>query len=315
MRASSRASAKPGTDGSRADAERSRAAPRASAAAWGALLDRSRPLTSLQVERFGREGYLVLRRLLPPELVDACLRPAVRRAMELAGPTALERREQDRGTERSAAARAFTQRVNLWRLDTAVHDLVLSRRLGSVAAQLLAVSRVRLYHDQALVKEPGGGPTPWHQDQVYWPLDGAGALTIWIALVPVSSEMGPLRFARGSHLLGDRGGGRISEESEQRIGRLVEESALSIGGPRVLAPGDATVHASWTLHRAEANHRNEPREAFTVIYFADGARVTAPTPAQRADLEAFLLGLEPGDTANGELTPLVPGPHTDLPAR
>ena len=121
----------------------------------------------------------------------------------LAGPTALEereRRERRRGEARSAAARAFTQRVNLWRLDPTVRAVVLSRRLGSVAGQLLAAGRVRLYHDQALVKEPGGGPTPWHQDQVYWPLDASGALTIWIALGRVDKTMGPLRFARGSQL-------------------------------------------------------------------------------------------------------------------
>jgi ectoine hydroxylase-related dioxygenase (phytanoyl-CoA dioxygenase family) len=164
---------------------------------------------------------------------------------------------------------------------------------------------VRLYHDQALCKEPGGGPTPWHQDQVYWPLEGAPALTLWIALVPIDESMGPLRFARGSHLCGDLGGGRISEQSEERIGRLVRESALEIGGPRSLAPGDATVHASWTLHRAGPNTSARAREAFTAIYFGDGARVSVPSSAQRADLEAFLTGLAPGELAAGDLTPLV----------
>ena len=275
------------------------------AARWAASLARPRRVSSAQVERYERDGFVVLRRLLPPEVVSR-LRPAVRRAMAVAEPTALELRERRSGGERSAAARAFTQRVNLWLLDGAVRTVVLSRRLGSVAAQLLGSSSVRLYHDQALVKEPGGGPTPWHQDQVYWPLEGAPALTLWIALVPVTEDMGPLRFARGSHRRGDLGGGRISEDSEERIGRLVRDSAFEVRGPRTLAPGDATAHASWTLHRAGPNSSRRRREAFTAIYFADGARVAEPTPLQRADHEAFLPGLAPGDLAAGELTPLLP---------
>jgi len=31
----------------------------------------------------------------------------------------------------------------------------------------MGVQGVRLYHDQALIKEPGGKPTPWHQDYYY----------------------------------------------------------------------------------------------------------------------------------------------------
>ena len=34
----------------------------------------------------------------------------------------------------------------------------------------MGVAGVRMYHDQALYKEPGGGITPWHVDQVYWPV-------------------------------------------------------------------------------------------------------------------------------------------------
>ena len=37
--------------------------------------------------------------------------------------------------------------------------------------RLLQTPGVRMYHDQALYKEAGGGYTPWHVDQFYWPLD------------------------------------------------------------------------------------------------------------------------------------------------
>ena len=56
--------------------------------------------------------------------------------------------------------------VNLWRVDEGVRQLVLSKRLGQVAADLLGVANVRIiYHDHALLKEAGGRATYWHQDQ------------------------------------------------------------------------------------------------------------------------------------------------------
>ncbi|MBV8689372.1 MAG: phytanoyl-CoA dioxygenase family protein [Candidatus Eremiobacteraeota bacterium] len=51
---------------------------------------------------------------------------------------------------------------------------------------------MRLYHDQALIKEPGAGYTPWHADQFYWPLDSAKTITAWVPLRAVPLEMGPI---------------------------------------------------------------------------------------------------------------------------
>lgn len=44
------------------------------------------------------------------------------------------------------------------------------------------VDGVRIYHDQALNKEPGGGYTPWHCDGYYWPLQSDKILTAWVPL-------------------------------------------------------------------------------------------------------------------------------------
>ena len=41
---------------------------------------------------------------------------------------------------------------------------------------------VRLYHDQALNKDPGGGYTPWHCDGYYWPVQSDKIVTAWVPL-------------------------------------------------------------------------------------------------------------------------------------
>ena len=56
--------------------------------------------------------------------------------------------------------------MNLWERDVDVRKFVFGTRLARIAAELMGVRGVRMYHDQALCKLPGGGPTPWHADQV-----------------------------------------------------------------------------------------------------------------------------------------------------
>ena len=58
---------------------------------------------------------------------------------------------------------------------------------------------MRLYHDQALVKQPKAGKTPWHQDYFYWPIDSPKTVTMWIPMHPCPREMGTMKFVVGSH--------------------------------------------------------------------------------------------------------------------
>eukprot|EP00958_Prasinococcus_capsulatus_P004866 scaffold447_cov384-Prasinococcus_capsulatus_cf.AAC.10 len=61
-------------------------------------------------------------------------------------------------TERDTYGQAFIQKMNLWRHDAAAKEVSFSRRLARIACELLGVTGVRMYHDQALFKEPGTPP-------------------------------------------------------------------------------------------------------------------------------------------------------------
>lgn len=69
--------------------------------------------------------------------------------------------------ERDTYGKAFLQIMNIWTRSELVKEIVFSKRLAKLAADLMGVDGVRMYHDQALFKEPGGGHTPWHADQYY----------------------------------------------------------------------------------------------------------------------------------------------------
>ena len=53
-------------------------------------------------------------------------------------------------------------------------------RLAGPAAELLGEPAIRIYHGNALSKEPGCGRTPWHHDAEHFPLATLQAVTAWI---------------------------------------------------------------------------------------------------------------------------------------
>lgn len=261
-------------------------------------LSSDHPLRPEETAAFLRDGHVRVRGLAAPREVEA-YRPAIRGVLD-----ALAARHETQGRIDDYND-LFTQVTNAWRLDESTRRFVFARRFARVAARLLGVRGVRLYHDQALFKEPGGRPTPWHRDQFYWPLDTNDTVTMWMALVDVSREMGPMTFASGSHRAGDVPGLPIGAESDEVLAAYVAAKGFPLAG-EALAAGDATFHAGRTLHSAGPNLSAGRREVMTVIYFADGARLRAPeNPFQEADARVFLPGVTPGSPAASDLNPLL----------
>ncbi len=205
--------------------------------------------------------------------------------------------------ERSTYQKAFLQVENLWRHSALVEEFAFSRRLAAIAADLMGVRGVRLYHDQALYKEAGGGITPWHADQYYWPLDSDRTITAWVPLQAVPAAMGPLSFAAGSQGFSFGRDLAISDESEAEL----QEALAGQGFPVVSEPydlGTVSFHSGWTFHRAGANFTDIPRRVMTMIYVDADINITAPVNGpQRNDLKNWLGGAAPGPIPDGGLNP------------
>jgi ectoine hydroxylase-related dioxygenase (phytanoyl-CoA dioxygenase family) len=245
---------------------------------------------------FERDGAVVLESLCSAEEIAAyraCIAAAVERLNTETRP--LEQRD--------TYGRAFLQIKNIWLEDDAVARFSMARRFARVAADLMGVDAVRMYHDQALYKEPGGGFTPWHQDRFYWPLDTDHTVTLWMPLVDVPAGM---EFAIGSHRMQDLRGGETSDDSESYFSGLVSSKRLELRQVGPLRAGDATFHDGWMLHRAPGNDSERMREVMTVIYYADGTRVgPVDNETRKIDLEAWLPGLQPGDLAATAINPVL----------
>jgi len=264
-------------------------------------LDGRRPVDATTVAGFRTSGHAVVRGLADADEVGAyrsVIGDAVRRRSTETRPLA----------ERDTYGRAFLQVPNLWRHDAGVAGFVLAHRFARAAADLLGVENVRIYHDQAPYKEPGGGSTPWHQDGVYWPLDTDLTITMWMPLVHVAPEAGGLEFAAGSHRERALTEHVISDDSDAHFTALLDRGRFPVVGTGAMGAGDASFHSGWALHRALPNSSAALREVMTVIHVTDGVRVAEPRSREQAhDLATWLPGHAPGDAVRGELHPRLPG--------
>ncbi len=276
-------------------------APEVTVAAMRALapLTEVHPTDPSKITAFRRDGHVAIEGLASPEEV-ADYRPLLERA-------ALDHAWDTRPiSERDTYGKAFLQSFNLWRLDDDLGRFSCSPRFAKVAADLLGVDGVRMYHDQALFKEAGGGRTPWHQDQHYWPLGTAQTVTMWMPLADLAPEVGSMEFVSGTHLEGNLVDLGISDESEVAFEALIAERGWHPETHGALRAGDATFHAGWTLHAARPNPTDAMRPVMTVIYVDAAATVAEPSnDAQQLDLAVWLKGSEPGGPIVGEANPIL----------
>ncbi|MGD6830818.1 phytanoyl-CoA dioxygenase family protein [Sutcliffiella halmapala] len=256
-------------------------------------------LTKEQIESYQKKGHILLRNVAKPDEIDI-YEPIISLWVK-------ELNYHDKPVEeRDTYGKAFIQIGRLWEQSEAIARFVLAKRFAKIAAELMGVDGVRIYHDQALYKEPHGGHTPWHQDQIYWPLDTDKTITMWIPLVPISEKVGSMTFASESHKTGYISKVVISDESHRTLDQYVKGKGLETVTYGAMAAGDATFHAGWTLHNAPGNPTDTMRKVMTVIYYADGTRVAEPdSNARRGDLQAWLPGLEAGDLAQTQINPLL----------
>jgi ectoine hydroxylase-related dioxygenase (phytanoyl-CoA dioxygenase family) len=172
-----------------------------------------------------------------------------------------------------------------------------------IAADLMAVSGARIYHDQALYKEAGGGITPWHADQYYWPVDSEKTITAWVPLQATPLPMGPLAFCEKSHRFQQGRDLEISDESEMPLKQALEQFRTEESGFDL---GDVSYHSGWTFHGAGANATERPREVMTVIYMDENIRLAPPKNKKHLmDMERWMPGLKTGDVMDSPLNPVV----------
>lgn len=262
------------------------------------LLNQPYNLSAEAISFYQKNRYIKLKNVLDAETLAYYGEAITRKVNEI--------NKQDKPLdERDTYGKAFLQIFNLWQEDETCKEFVLSKRIGQIAAALMQTDGVRLYHDQALYKEAGGGITPWHADQYYWPLATDKTITAWIPLQPVPLEMGPLEFSAGSHAIVEGRELSISDDSEQKIEQRLRVTDFQ----HVIEPydlGEISFHSGWVFHRAGANNTDQVRKVMTMIYMDKDMILKAPeNENQQKDWEKWCTGATIGEMIDTHLNPVI----------
>lgn len=267
-------------------------------------MDRTETVAASLRESFARDGFVLV-----PDLLDAAELDRFGRIADAA--VAARTRSYRPLEERSAYEQSFLQCINLWEDTPEMRPLTFHPRVCAVAAGLLGVERIRLWHDQALYKEAGGRETDAHQDQPYWPILETDTITAWIPFDDVGHDDGPMGFVPGSHRLGLRRFVNIFFGTPEP---LLAHPALGDREP-VFVPvprGGVLFHHGLTVHLAHANRSPRTRRVHTAIYFRDGS-TRAPVGVHQSVDRA---GIRPGEVIASDATPIAwPREVDDLPER
>ncbi len=262
------------------------------------VLEEPYSITQEQIDFYQKNRYIKLKNVISPEAI-AYFNEAITQQVNAMN------QEQTALEDRTTYGKAFLQIFNLWLESPIIKELIFSKRVAKIAADLMQVDGVRLYHDQALFKEGGGGITPWHADQYYWPLETDKTVTAWIPLQETPIEMGPLEFSAGSHAIVEGRELEIGDESEE----LIQKKLRVTDFKHVIEPfdlGEISFHSGWVFHRAGANVTNQMRKVMTIIYMDKDMVLKNPeNKNQIHDWNTWCPGATVGEIINSPLNPIL----------
>ena len=207
-----------------------------------------RKISPLHVDRYEREGVVVVRGLIDADAVEL-LRREVDGAVAEPGPHAEDLAPGGTGKSYFTDLELSTRRP-------ALRDFAAEGSAACAAALLMRSRTSTFLYDQLFVKHArdpaaAAAATVFHQDAPYWSVEGSQIASVSIALDDVD-ERDCLDFLPGTHRLPEFQPVHFASgepyESESPLPTL---DVAALGGPRArfdLSPGDAVVFDGRTVH-------------------------------------------------------------------
>jgi ectoine hydroxylase-related dioxygenase (phytanoyl-CoA dioxygenase family) len=223
------------------------------------------------VAAFQRDGAVCIRQLFRPEEMQILRRGIDANLAALSPRAKVASAADDPGY--------FVEDFCNWQDNEHYRRFIFDSPLAETAGRLMQSSTARLYHDHMLTKEPGTRqPTPWHQDQPYYNIEGRQNVSFWIPVDAVNRES-TLEFIAGSHL----GPWLMPRSFMDAQARWFPEGTLAdlpdIEGNRdaypilgwELQPGDAVGFHMLMLHAARGVGERR-RRVFSARFLGDDIR-------------------------------------------
>jgi len=258
-------------------------------------------VTPEQIALYRAQGFLHLPGFLTPAEVEE-LKAGVLEAMATMGRRKVAGAGANLQEGDSYYDKVFTQRLNLWKISAVVKRYMLNPELGRMLCRLEGVQTMRVWHDQALIKEPFANPTAWHLDNPYWSFYSPHAISIWIALTDATPANGCMYYIPGSQKSVTYDNVGIGENQADLFKVYPHLAELdSVGVP--MRAGDCGLHNGLTAHGAGANMTRGRRIAMTCAYMPEGSTFNGQ---QNVLPDRYFQTLQKGDVLrNDEQNPVV----------
>ena len=273
-------------------------------------------ITSGQIESYRRDGFVVVDGFLDDDELEHW-RATVDRAIVARDGRKFADQDvkigEDDGINPDAAyyGKVFDQLLNLWQTDDEVAGLILDPRIGEMASELAGVDGVRVWHDQALVKQPWANPTAFHLDTPFWSFSNRYALSIWIALDDATAENGCLCFFPGSHLTTTFDNPGITKNLDAVFDMYPDYRSVE-PHRAVMKAGSASFHNGMCIHGAGANMTSRPRRAMTCAFMPVGSTFNGQQNILSDEMVARLeIGEELADDAQNPIVYRRPSVNAD----
>lgn len=262
-------------------------------------------VSAADIAAYQRDGAVCLRGVIAAPWLEL-LRRGIERNLAEPGPYA------KRYTPKGKPGFFFGDYCN-WSRIGEYEEFLRRSPAASIAGALMGSRKVNLYHEHVLVKEPSTEErTPWHQDQPYYPIDGADVISLWIPLDPVPREVA-IEFVAGSHGWGkwfqpkrfvDGAAHQAAEPGFEPVPDVEgDKGAYTILG-WALEPGDLVAFSGLALHGAPGNSGTGRRRAFSARWTGDDA-VFRPRPGFMSPPPPSVGGPEPGGSMDSAVFPVV----------
>ena len=174
---------------------------------------------------------------------------------------------ESNATELAGSGKRMRQILNLGERSLPFHRLRQYEPILQVFSALIGPN-LQLWHDQALWKPArDGGAVYWHQDNSYWHLKPATAVSCWLTLDDADADNGTMQLIPGSHLR------PVHHGAANDTTALVDASAHVDASQAVtvaLPAGACLFHHCQTLHYTAPNLSERQRRAFIIHAMTPG---------------------------------------------
>ena len=231
-------------------------------------------ITQEQVDFYQENGFVVIEDFLDPQELESW-RGAIATAVADRKHRKMAAAGVDEDDEKWKAGESFydyvfVQRINLWQDNPKVKELMFNPEIGQMATSLAQTDGMRVWHDQALIKQPWANATAWHLDNPYWSFYSRDAVSIWIALDDATYSNGCLYFLKGSHKVTTYDNVGIGQNMAD-IFKVYPSLAESEAAAAPMKAGSCSFHNGLIVHGAGANMTSGWRRAMTCGFMPYGS--------------------------------------------